>query len=82
MPTALMDNPLKKTLPLIDTAKKYISKIVLQPTTLCNLNCSYCYLADRKLNHSMPVEIAQAIANDFKKVLKHQLLLFGTAANR
>lgn len=59
---------LKKPISVIDSAKKYINKIVLQPTTLCNLNCSYCYLADRKSNHRMPIEIAQKIANDLKNI--------------
>jgi uncharacterized protein len=40
----------------------------MQPTTLCNLNCSYCYLADRKSNFTMPVEIAHAVASNFKVI--------------
>lgn len=36
--------------------------VVLQPTTLCNLDCSYCYLPFRKLDQRMPVEVARAVA--------------------
>lgn len=36
--------------------------LILQPTTLCNLDCSYCYLPARKLKRDMTPEIAQAIA--------------------
>ncbi|MGW0451021.1 cyclophane-forming radical SAM peptide maturase AmcB [Streptosporangium sandarakinum] len=36
--------------------------LVLQPTTLCNLDCVYCYLPDRRLRNEMPVEVAQAVA--------------------
>lgn len=38
------------------------SLVVLQPTTLCNLDCSYCYLPFRKKRIEMPVEVAQAVA--------------------
>jgi uncharacterized protein len=38
--------------------------LIIQPTTLCNLNCSYCYLpaAERKTRLEMPVPIAEALA--------------------
>ena len=36
--------------------------LILQPTTLCNLDCSYCYLPARKLRRDMTPEVAQAIA--------------------
>ncbi|SPE30014.1 Radical SAM domain protein [Candidatus Sulfopaludibacter sp. SbA3] len=38
------------------------SSIVLQPTSLCNLNCAYCYLPDRDKNLIMPLEVADAVA--------------------
>ncbi len=38
------------------------SQVLLQPTTLCNLNCSYCYLPDRRSNLRMETEIAEAVA--------------------
>ncbi len=38
------------------------SLVVLQPTTLCNLDCSYCYLPFRKKRLEMPVEVARAVA--------------------
>jgi uncharacterized protein len=34
----------------------------MQPTTLCNLDCAYCYLPHRALDRRMPVEVAQAVA--------------------
>lgn len=37
--------------------------LVLQPTTLCNLDCSYCYLPDRKRRALMPVAVAEACAD-------------------
>ncbi len=36
--------------------------LILQPTTLCNLDCLYCYLPDRRLKRDMTPEVAQAIA--------------------
>jgi uncharacterized protein len=38
------------------------SYVVMQPTTLCNLDCAYCYLPFRADDHRMPVEVAQAVA--------------------
>lgn len=39
------------------------SAVVMQPTTLCNLNCRYCYLPLRKVNKRMIVEVATAVAH-------------------
>jgi uncharacterized protein len=36
--------------------------VVMQPTTLCNLDCSYCYLPFRSDDRRMPVEVAEAVA--------------------
>src|ERR1700753_265748 len=36
--------------------------VVMQPTTLCNLDCAYCYLPFRGDDRRMPVEVAQAVA--------------------
>lgn len=36
--------------------------IVLQPTTLCNLNCVYCYLPERDKNQKMDPSIAWEVA--------------------
>jgi uncharacterized protein len=36
--------------------------VVMQPTTLCNLDCSYCYLPFRQADRKMPVEVAEAVA--------------------
>ncbi len=38
------------------------SYVIMQPTTLCNLDCAYCYLPDRAHERRMTVEVAQAVA--------------------
>src|ERR1700760_1996487 len=37
--------------------------VVMQPTTLCNLDCAYCSLPFRSADHRMPVEVAAAVAD-------------------
>ncbi|WP_189115020.1 cyclophane-forming radical SAM peptide maturase AmcB [Pilimelia terevasa] len=36
--------------------------VVMQPTTLCNLDCAYCYLPLRAANRRMSVPVAEAVA--------------------
>lgn len=36
--------------------------VVMQPTTLCNLNCTYCYLPFRSQQRRMSVRVAAAVA--------------------
>lgn len=36
--------------------------VLMQPTTLCNLDCSYCYLPHRTADRRMPVPVAEAVA--------------------
>jgi uncharacterized protein len=36
--------------------------VVMQPTTLCNLDCTYCYLPFRQADQRMPVPVAEAVA--------------------
>ncbi|MFC3503666.1 cyclophane-forming radical SAM peptide maturase AmcB [Micromonospora krabiensis] len=38
------------------------SYVVMQPTTLCNLDCAYCYLPFRAADRRMPVPVAEAVA--------------------
>lgn len=38
------------------------SYVVMQPTTLCNLDCAYCYLPHRTANRRMAVPVARAVA--------------------
>ena len=38
------------------------SYVIMQPTTLCNLDCSYCYLPSRSADQRMPVDVAEAVA--------------------
>jgi uncharacterized protein len=37
--------------------------VVMQPTTLCNLDCTYCYLPWRAEDRKMPVTVAAAVAS-------------------
>ncbi len=39
-----------------------VDEVVMQTTTLCNLNCSYCYLPGREKNLLMPIEVAHRVA--------------------
>ncbi|SNQ48115.1 Arylsulfatase regulator (Fe-S oxidoreductase) [Frankia canadensis] len=43
-----------------------ICSIVLQPTTLCNLNCDYCYLPDRAKRRVMEPGTARAVAESIR----------------
>ncbi|GHJ10822.1 radical SAM protein [Micromonospora humidisoli] len=38
------------------------SYVVMQPTTLCNLDCAYCYLPHRSADRRMPLAVAEAVA--------------------
>jgi len=38
------------------------SYVILQPTTLCNLDCAYCYLPWRKEDRRMAPAVAEAVA--------------------
>jgi uncharacterized protein len=38
------------------------SYVIMQPTTLCNLDCVYCYLPHRASNRVMPMDVATAVA--------------------
>ncbi|MEU6072345.1 cyclophane-forming radical SAM peptide maturase AmcB [Micromonospora sp. NPDC047074] len=38
------------------------SYVVMQPTTLCNLDCAYCYLPFRQADRRMSVAVAEAVA--------------------
>jgi len=41
--------------------------VVMQPHTLCPLDCTYCYLPDRRKNLRMTVETAQAVAQEVNR---------------
>jgi uncharacterized protein len=51
---------------------RHIRHIVLQPTTLCNLNCSYCYLPERQKAKYMDPTISLSVANSLKN-LEHKV---------
>jgi len=38
------------------------SYLIMQPTTLCNLDCAYCYLPHRGLDRRMSIAVAEATA--------------------
>jgi uncharacterized protein len=38
------------------------SYVIMQPTTLCNLDCSYCYLPHRAHDRRMAPAVAEATA--------------------
>ncbi|HKT02386.1 MAG TPA: cyclophane-forming radical SAM peptide maturase AmcB [Rugosimonospora sp.] len=38
------------------------SYVIMQPTTLCNLDCAYCYLPQRAVDRRMAPEVARATA--------------------
>ncbi len=40
--------------------------VILQPTSFCNLNCSYCYLPDRRNTARMSMEVLE---ESIKKIL-------------
>lgn len=44
------------------TFKEGFGTVVLQPTTLCNLNCSYCYLPDRQVKSYIQQPVLESIA--------------------
>src|SRR6266568_2984567 len=39
-----------------DTARPQLRLLVLQPTPFCNIDCSYCYLADRRSAVTMSLD--------------------------
>jgi len=39
-----------------------VERMVMQPTQLCNLNCSYCYLPDRNKSRKMSTVVVERIA--------------------
>jgi len=43
------------------------SYVVMQPTTLCNLDCTYCYLPMRAVNRKMSAAVARAVAEDVNR---------------
>lgn len=63
----LADEPnIRETIafPLIQNAQR--------PTTLCNLNCGYCYLPERATRKVMPLAVAQAVAVTVARWVRHR----------
>jgi uncharacterized protein len=44
-----------------------VQLLILQPTPFCNLNCTYCYLPDRKDKRVMDVEIVRTAVRKLKE---------------
>lgn len=40
-----------------------VERLIMQPTQLCNLNCTYCYLPDRDKNRRMTPVVAKRVAD-------------------
>jgi len=53
------------------------TNLVLQPTSLCNLDCTYCYLPNRDKNLRMGVEVTQAIAKNIASFPKMRITWHG-----
>lgn len=45
--------------------------VVMQPTTLCNLDCAYCYLPSRSADRKMSIEVASAVAGPVNGWARH-----------
>ena len=45
--------------------------VVMQPTTLCNLSCAYCYLPLRSADRKMSTEVASAVAGPVNEWARH-----------
>lgn len=57
--------------PLPITSFGPISLVVLQGTSLCNLNCDYCYLPDRHLKNQISLDLLEPI---FEKIFTSRFL--------
>lgn len=45
-----------------------VKKVVIQPGTFCNLNCSYCYLPDKDRVNMLSVELASTISTSIESL--------------
>ena len=48
--------------------KYVLNEIVIQPTSLCNLNCRYCYLPERTKDQKMSPTIIARLAQDIENL--------------
>lgn len=46
----------------------FLGQIVLQPTTACNLNCTYCYLPNRKQALQMSPSVTECLATSITEM--------------
>ncbi|MCF2532504.1 cyclophane-forming radical SAM peptide maturase AmcB [Yinghuangia soli] len=64
VPSAATSRP---TIPSVARLSAVPNSVILQPTTLCNLDCRYCYLPFRKTNHLMSLPVAQSTATSVNR---------------
>jgi uncharacterized protein len=50
---------------------RYRTLVVLQPTSFCNIDCRYCYLAERHASFRMPPQVLRAV---FDRILASQVV--------
>jgi uncharacterized protein len=50
---------------------RYRTLVVMQPTTFCNIDCKYCYLAERHANSRMSPQVVRAV---FDKILASRVV--------
>ncbi|HEX2830236.1 MAG TPA: radical SAM protein [Burkholderiales bacterium] len=53
-----------------------LGTVVLQPTTLCNMNCSYCYLPDRRIKAFMSDDVVARVAEVVGRQRKRTYVLW------
>jgi uncharacterized protein len=51
----------RESTPVEDLGFGPIALVVIQSTSFCNLNCDYCYLPDRQLNHRLSLDLIDPI---------------------
>ena len=52
--------------------------MVVQPTARCNLDCTYCYIENKKSNNKMTIEVARSLADSIGEIKRpFQLIWHG-----
>lgn len=54
----------------------HVELIILQPTSFCNINCSYCYLPSRNHRNNLEVPVVKALFNKL-----HEERMLGSSVN-
>ena len=61
-PSAASERLPRHVAPGVPEVGTRFSTLIVQPATLCNLDCAYCYLPGRQRQALMPVKVAQRLA--------------------